>query len=463
MSLFSSMSERGSKLPGESSDGRMKYVLIVPSGMSDGPVDELDGLTPMQAANLPNLGALAAKGRVGTVRTIPDGISPSSQAGLLTILGYDSDSEHAGRANFSAIPLHVENEEYDWLLSFCFVTIDPDGDELLFPTAGIIEPTEARLLIESLSEAIGDEFGDEDINLEFFTGHGHEHVLIDHSGSHYYDDLMTVPATELVGQSVRKFLPHGATLSRRESKETARFLNRIMDLSKRVFAEHEVNRTRRELGDPVATQVWIWEPCRREELIPFKKRFPGMRCALVTADDLAAGIASAAGWDRLDIYDDSSRITAHLRSGGDTINERMICDIRDRAVRAIHSREYDIITIYLREAGDVSLGGDFAGKITVLELIDREIVGPVLEALRESTGGDDGKWRLIVVPELSTLTQEQRHDVRPVPFVIAGSQVTSVVHFDAFHEAAADEADLHIESGSDFLEYALYNGLRTRQ
>ncbi len=51
----------------------MKYVVCVPDGAADEPVAELGGRTPLEAASMPNLAALAARGEVGRAATIPEG------------------------------------------------------------------------------------------------------------------------------------------------------------------------------------------------------------------------------------------------------------------------------------------------------------------------------------------------------------------------------------------------------
>ena len=70
----------------------MKYVVLVPDGCADEPVDVLDGKTPLEAAALPNLTALAARSEVGRANVIPGGLPPGSDVGNLSILGYDPSS-----------------------------------------------------------------------------------------------------------------------------------------------------------------------------------------------------------------------------------------------------------------------------------------------------------------------------------------------------------------------------------
>lgn len=50
-----------------------KTVLFLGDGMADEPVAELGGRTPLQAADTPNMDAIARAGRSGTMLTLPAG------------------------------------------------------------------------------------------------------------------------------------------------------------------------------------------------------------------------------------------------------------------------------------------------------------------------------------------------------------------------------------------------------
>ena len=54
----------------------MKYIVILGDGMADLPIESLGGKTPLQAAKKPTMNYLAAKGEMGMVKTVPDGIAP---------------------------------------------------------------------------------------------------------------------------------------------------------------------------------------------------------------------------------------------------------------------------------------------------------------------------------------------------------------------------------------------------
>src|SRR4029077_7468653 len=86
----------------------MKYLVLVPDGCADVPLDELDGRTPLEAARMPRLAALAMRAEVGRAEVIPDGLPPGSDVGNMAILGFDPARYHTGRAPIEAAAMGVE-------------------------------------------------------------------------------------------------------------------------------------------------------------------------------------------------------------------------------------------------------------------------------------------------------------------------------------------------------------------
>ena len=86
----------------------MKYVVLVPDGCADVALAELDGRTPLEAARMPRLAALARRGEVGRAAVIPPGLPPGSDVGNMAILGYDPARYHTGRAPIEAAAMGVE-------------------------------------------------------------------------------------------------------------------------------------------------------------------------------------------------------------------------------------------------------------------------------------------------------------------------------------------------------------------
>src|SRR5215831_18184464 len=86
----------------------MKYLVLVPDGCADVALPELDGRTPLEAARMPRLAALAARGEVGRAAVIPNGLPPGSDVGNMAILGFDPERFHTGRAPIEAAAMGVQ-------------------------------------------------------------------------------------------------------------------------------------------------------------------------------------------------------------------------------------------------------------------------------------------------------------------------------------------------------------------
>lgn len=67
----------------------MKTIIILGDGMSDYPIETLNGKTPLQAANKPNIDRIAREGRMGLFETLPEGLPKGSEVANLSVLGYD--------------------------------------------------------------------------------------------------------------------------------------------------------------------------------------------------------------------------------------------------------------------------------------------------------------------------------------------------------------------------------------
>ena len=67
----------------------MKYVIIIPDGCADEPLESLSGKTPLQAANIPAMDEIAATGHVGKANHVPAHLPAGSDVANMSLLGYD--------------------------------------------------------------------------------------------------------------------------------------------------------------------------------------------------------------------------------------------------------------------------------------------------------------------------------------------------------------------------------------
>ncbi len=54
----------------------MKYVVVIGDGMADVPLKELNGETPLQRAEIPNMDTIASNGVSGMLKTVPNQMLP---------------------------------------------------------------------------------------------------------------------------------------------------------------------------------------------------------------------------------------------------------------------------------------------------------------------------------------------------------------------------------------------------
>ncbi|MDD2484562.1 MAG: phosphoglycerate mutase, partial [Eubacteriales bacterium] len=105
----------------------MKYVIIVTDGAADEPIESLGGKTPLEVSKMDNTNALAAKGTVGMVNTIPEGMSPGSDAANLSVMGYDPKIYHTGRSPLEAASIGIDMSDTDVSFRCNIVTLKGEG------------------------------------------------------------------------------------------------------------------------------------------------------------------------------------------------------------------------------------------------------------------------------------------------------------------------------------------------
>ena len=65
----------------------MKYAILIGDGMADYPIEKLGGRTILQAAQTPAMDSIAARGKTGLAKTVPDGFPPGSDVANMSIIG----------------------------------------------------------------------------------------------------------------------------------------------------------------------------------------------------------------------------------------------------------------------------------------------------------------------------------------------------------------------------------------
>jgi len=391
-----------------------KYAIIVPDGAADEPLEQFDGQTPLEAAQTPNMDRISTQGRLGLVRTVPEGLEPGSDVAQMSLLGYDPLHYYSGRAPIEAAARGIRLGLDDWVFRCNLVTI---ADGLMADhSAGHISTEEAGNLIKELQRHISDE------RVSLYAGVSYRHLLV-FQGVDF--DVRTYPPHDHIGKPVEKILPRG---------KGADLLIQLMNQSQQLFAGHEINKVRQDLGENQVSSIWLWGQGKQACLENFRKRF-GLRGAVITAVDLVRGLAKLVGFDLIDVPGATGFVDTNYEGKGLA------------AIKALD--KYDLVFVHVEAPDEAAHEGNAQMKKTAIEQVDRYVVGPVLQALERYES-----WRILVLPDHPTPVGSRAHSGAPVPFAMAGTGVAGVLHL-GFGETNAAKSGLRIEKGHELMEYFL--------
>jgi 2,3-bisphosphoglycerate-independent phosphoglycerate mutase len=354
----------------------MKYVVLVPDGCADEPLAELGDRTPLEAARMPHLAALAARGEVGRANVIPAGLPPGSDVGNLAILGYDPARYHTGRAPIEAAAMGIDLQPDEVAYRCNLVTIDGDGTMVDF-AAGHLTSEQSHPIIAALDAALG---GRRD-GIHFHPGVEYRHICV---VPRALADAECVPPHDLTGRHAE--LPTGAAASG---------LVELMEASKPIVAAAAA-----QVGS-VATQIWLWGQGVRPELPRFATRY-GLEGRLSSAVDLVRGLGVLSGIEIVDV------------PGATAGFDNDYAAQRDAAIASLADR--DFFLLHVEATDEAGHQGAVDEKIEALERWDAEIIGPLVAAL------DGTPFRVLLMPDHATPCAARTHTSAPVPYLLFDSE-----------------------------------------
>ena len=395
----------------------MKYVIIIPDGCADYPVDSLGGKTPLQAALTPNMDAVAQAGIVGQSDNVPLHLPAGSEVANMTLFGYDPNVYFTGRAPIEAAAQGIVLGPHDWAIRCNTVTI---LDQIMVDfTADHASNQEARDVLASIQAAVNDP------RLEFTPGVSYRNLLIfrgrPNDPSPFSGETRTRAPHDLTDGSVIDDFPRGPGCD---------LLSEWMQISSDVLSNHPVNAARLEQGRSPITHLWLWGLGKTPSLENFSKRF-GIRGSMITAVDLLRGLAALVGWERIEAPGATGYLNTDYASKGRT------------AIAAL--QKHDLVCVHIEAPDEASHEGRVEEKVKALEAIDREIVGPLFKALK-----DHGDYRILITPDHPTPVSTKKHSHGWVPFTIAGKGIYADGS-RSYDEVSAAQSGLQIPKGWELM------------
>lgn len=410
----------------------MKYLLVIGDGMADNPVPELAGKTPIEAADTPCMDALCKKGHTGTVRTIPEGVSPGSDPGILSIFGYDPRVYLRGRSPLEAASCGILLAPEE--LSYRCNMVSLEGDGPLSQRRMRSHSTDSICgedSIELLTYLLADERFAAAVERHGFQFHktpSFRHILVQRGG--HIEGFHATPPHDILGQPVGEYLPTGPG---------SEALRELMELSVQVLAHAPRNAQRERAGLLRADGIWPWAEGAATILPPFAERF-GKSGSVISGAPLVQGIAVLAGMDTPRVEGATGTI--------DTNYEGKVAAARDALAT------HDFVCVHIEAPDECTHCGDLTGKLKSIEYVDQRVLAPMLGALE---GGAE-PFRILVMPDHKTLMETRTHDGDPVPYLIYDSRDTQGSGL-VYSEASAALAGTHIDDGHTIMEHLFEDGI----
>ena len=394
----------------------MKYAVVLCDGMADRPVPELNNMTPMQAANKPNMDYLASKGEVGLVKTVGTGLKPGSDVANLSVLGYDPAIYYSGRSPLEAASIGIDLKPDDVTLRCNLVTLsdEPNYEDktMVDYCAGDISTPEAEELIKYIDEKLGSD------KFKFYAGVSYRHCLVWAKGEPHPGVL--TPPHDISDRKITDYIPKGDYIAE---------LYDMMKKSYDLLMEHPVNKKRIAEGKRPANSIWLWGEGTKPKLDSFKGKF-GKSASMISAVDLLKGIGKCAEMNVCQV----EGATAYIDTNFNGKVQAAIDELK---------KGQDFVYIHIEAPDECGHRAEIQNKKLAIEIIDEKILAPLLAYLKDC--GDD--YSVMILPDHPTPICLKTHTSDPVPFLIYRSNDEKDSGVSTFCEETAEKTGLYIEPG----------------
>ncbi len=397
----------------------MKYLVVLYDGMADYPVPALDGKTPMELAKKPLLDKLARFGKVGTVKTVAEGLKPGSDIANMSVLGYNPKECYTGRSPLEAVSIGVDMKDTDIIFRTNLVTLSDEENyedkTMVDYSAGDISTAEAAEIIKSVQEHFGNE------KFAFYSGVAYRHCLVWNNGT--LDLGKMTPPHDISGKVIGEHL---------SKSENAKELIQMMKESYDFLMEHPVNKERMAKGERPANSIWLWGEGTKPALPNFKEKY-GVEGSIISAVDLLKGIAKCAGMSSPEVPGATGYIDTNFEGKAD-------CAIEELKTK-------DFVYIHIEAPDECGHRNEPKNKVRAIELIDEKVLAKVLPELDKY---DD--YKVMVLPDHPTPIVTMTHAGDAVPYLIYQKSKAADNGIESFTENTAKEAGNYVEVGFSLMD-----------
>ena len=386
----------------DNSDVHMIYVLL--DGVGDLPHPDLNGKTPLEAANTPTLDKIASNGTIGEVISVGKGIAPESDIAVFNMLGYKfKHADYAGRGVIEAIGVGIDFKNGDLALRGNYSTLN-DEEVIIDRRAGRhIEKEDADGIAKEIEEKI--KLTSPDISVVVAPTIGHRVTVRIRKESQKlssritntdpaYSNIGGMGVAKAVGDflKIEKCLPLEDT---EDSKFTANLVNEFSEKSIEIMKNSQINKKRQDENKKQLSCILLRDAGNKyPDVIPINEKY-AMNFSCIVDMPVELGISEVL---KMKAYE----------AGG-------LTDYEEKARVAAKAMEtQNSIYVHLKGPDEFGHDGDAIGKMKNIEEIDQRFFKTLVENI------DSSKVAIIISADHSTPCINKGHSDDLVPVVVSG-------------------------------------------
>jgi 2,3-bisphosphoglycerate-independent phosphoglycerate mutase len=387
---------------------KTKIIMLVMDGLGGLPSE---GRTELEAADTPNLDALARGSACGLHQPVAMGITPGSGPGHLALFGYNPREFQIGRGILEALGLGLDIENTDVAIRCNYATLkkgivrDRRADRI--PTA------DSRKLTGRLQKKLGKI---DEADLVFAPGMEHRFAVLMRFPEPLEPGSDAVNDTDPQQEGKAPIAPVPATP---QAEKVARVAEKLIEQAAELLKEEEK-----------ANYVLLRGFSQMPHMPTFQDAF-GLRALAIAAYPMYRGVAKLIGMDAPDMEGDIKEELDFLKANYD---------------------RYDFFFIHIKKVDSYGEDGNFQSKAKKIEEVDRAL--PDILALNPDV--------FIVTGDHSTPAILKSHSWHPVPVLLKSPYVLGGLS-QAFSERECSKGELSIFPTAHLMPLALANCLRLRK
>jgi 2,3-bisphosphoglycerate-independent phosphoglycerate mutase len=378
--------------------------------MGDLPNKTLDDKTPLEAAETPNMDALAAGGQTGLMYTVKKGVAPESDVAVISLLGYDPFKYSTGRGVIEVAGAGLEMKDGDLALRCNFATLGKEKEIIDRRVARSLSTEEATELTKAANEEV--KLESYPASFEFKNTLGHRAVLLIKSKAKPLSSNITnsdpaytaINGIGVAQTNVEMVLKTCEPTDKTESaKVSADLVNEFIDKTHKLWENHPINVRRASEGKLKANVVLTRDA---GHLLPkFFNINDHYHVHFAALADMITerGIAQLAGMDSMLLPPPSG-------------NLQKDCEIRVKTLLEMLPK-HDCFYIHLKGPDEPGHDGNCLLKMQIIAAIDKYFFGSLLMqiSLKDNL--------ICVTADHATPCSLKVHSDTPVPILISGGKL----------------------------------------